>query len=133
MSEILSISIPSELDQIKQVEQFVDKLKADWNLSEEIYGNIMITVTEAVNNAIKHGNKNDPEKSVELEAIYSNQNLQVIVRDEGPGFDPESLSNPLEKGNLLKQSGRGVFIMKQMADDVTFEHNGSTIILTYSL
>ena len=133
MSEILSISIPSNLENIEQVEQFVDKLKVTWDLSEDIYGNVMITVTEAVNNAIKHGNKNDPEKSVELKAIYSNQKLQVKVRDEGSGFEPESLSNPLEEDNLLKQRGRGVFIMKQMADNVTFENNGSTVILTYEL
>jgi len=133
MSKILSISIPSELEQIKQVEQFVERLKETWNLPEDVYGNAMITVTEAVNNAIKHGNEQDPGKSVELEAVYSNQSLKVKVSDEGSGFDPDKLSNPLEEDNLLKDSGRGVFIMRQMADDVTFEDNGSTVILTYTL
>jgi len=133
MCETLSISIPSKLDQIKQVEQFVERLKETWNLPEDVYGNAMITVTEAVNNAIKHGNEQDPGKSVELEAVYSTQRLKVKVSDEGSGFDPDELSNPLEEDNLLKDSGRGVFIMRQMADDVTFEDNGSTVILTYTL
>ena len=110
----LRIEIPSIQENIRIVESFIDNAKAKFNFNEDIYGNVMIAVTESVNNAILHGNCCDSEKNVSLYLDYSDQNLCFTVADEGPGFKFDDLPDPTAPENLEKAGGRGIFLMKHL-------------------
>ena len=133
MEDSLSLRINSKPDEINRVEELIETLKEKFSLSEDVYGNMMICITEAVNNAIKHGNENDPNKNVTLNVKKQENKITVQVSDEGDGFDTSELPDPLATENILKNSGRGVFIMKQMADEINYLNNGSTVVLTFQL
>ena len=90
-------------------------------------------VSEAATNGIVHGNKLDPSKSVTLFAEASDSQLTITTTDEGEGFDPDAVANPLEEENLLKTSGRGVFLMKEFADEVEYRDDGRTLVLKFIL
>jgi serine/threonine-protein kinase RsbW len=100
-------------------------------LNEDYYGNILIALTEGVNNAIVHGNKYDKNKVVWLNMESSDNDVQFTIVDEGVGFDYNNVPDPTLPENLEKLSGRGVFLMRQLADEVVFEENGSTIRLRF--
>jgi serine/threonine-protein kinase RsbW len=120
----IRIQIPSIADNIRIVESFIDNVKEKYNIDDDIYGNIMVAVTESVNNAIKHGNASDKTKYVTLTAIYEENLVKFIVEDEGPGFDPEKLPDPTAPENLEKLGGRGIFLMRQLSDEVKFSKDG---------
>ena len=123
--DTIKIEIPSITENIRIIESFIDNAKERFNLDDDIYGNIMIAVTESVNNAIMHGNKNDRTKNVTL-SLYLNENIiNFQIRDEGIGFDFQNLPDPTSPENLDKPSGRGVFLMKHLSDEVNFSNNGS--------
>jgi serine/threonine-protein kinase RsbW len=90
-------------------------------------------MTEAVNNAIVHGNKMDPSKSVTLHFTVSENNLRFTIEDEGPGFDYDNLPDPTAPENIEKPHGRGVFLMKKLADHCSFEDNGRVVILDFAV
>lgn len=125
------ISIPSTLDHIEEVEQMAERAAEHMHFSEEDKDSLAIAVTEAVNNAILHGNKQDPRKQVHIRFLFHETNLEVRIRDEGEGFNPKQVSDPLAPENLLKESGRGIFILSSLMDDIrySFEHGGTEIIL----
>ncbi len=127
----IRIQLPSLPENIRIVESFIDNVKDKFNIDDDIYGNIMVAVTESVNNAIRHGNKLDKEKSVTLSAIYDENLLKFIVEDEGPGFDYEHLEDPTAPENLDKLGGRGIFLMKHLSDEVSFKNGGRTVELTF--
>lgn len=127
------ISIQSSPDQVSEVESFIDQLHREDIIDDQIYGNIMIALTEAVNNAILHGNKSDDSKNVEISCKQEGSTLSFIVSDEGQGFDYDSLPDPTDPDNLQKLTGRGVFLMKQLSDYVIFSDNGSTVELQFKI
>ena len=96
----MKIKIPSITDNVSVVESFIDNLKDKISLSDNIYGNILISVTEAVNNAIVHGNKEDKAKKVELYLKQSKKSISFIIKDEGPGFDESKIPDPTSPKNL---------------------------------
>ncbi|MCS6823400.1 MAG: ATP-binding protein [Cytophagaceae bacterium] len=120
----LKIQIPSIIENIRIVESFIDNVKEKYKLDDDIYGNIMVAVTESVNNAIKHGNNCDKNKNVTLIAEYEDNLVRFIVEDEGPGFDPDNLPDPTAPENIGKLGGRGIFLMKQLSDEVHYHNNG---------
>jgi serine/threonine-protein kinase RsbW len=122
----LKIQIPSIVENIRIVESFIDNVKEKYKIDDDIYGNIMIAVTESVNNAIKHGNNCDKNKNVTLTAVYEENLVRFIVEDEGPGFDPDKLPDPTAPENLEKLGGRGIFLMQQLSDEVNFSNEGRT-------
>ncbi len=122
----LKIQIPSIVENIRIVESFIDNVKDKYKIDDDIYGNIMIAVTESVNNAIKHGNNCDKNKNVTLTAVYEDNLVRFIVEDEGPGFDPAKLPDPTAPENLEKLGGRGIFLMQQLSDEVNFSKDGRT-------
>jgi serine/threonine-protein kinase RsbW len=122
----LKIQIPSIVENIRIVESFIDNVKDKYSIDDDIYGNIMIAVTESVNNAIKHGNNCDKNKNVTLTAVYEDNKVRFIVEDEGPGFDPDKLPDPTAPENLEKLGGRGIFLMQQLSDEVSFTNEGRT-------
>lgn len=131
--ENLQIEFPSLLENLRMVESFIDKAKEKFNISDDLYGNIMVSVTESVNNAIVHGNHNDEHKKVKLAMIQNQGKLVCTIEDEGSGFDYDSLPDPTAPENLHKVGGRGVFLMKSLSDEVTFLENGRKVQLGFNL
>jgi serine/threonine-protein kinase RsbW len=127
----LKIQIPSIVENIRIVESFIDNVKDKYEIDDDIYGNIMIAVTESVNNAIKHGNNCDKNKNVTLTAVYEENLVRFIVEDEGPGFDPSKLPDPTAPENIEKLGGRGIFLMQQLSDEVNFSNSGKTAEMVF--
>lgn len=125
------IKFPSVMDNIRIVESFIDNIKAKKYIDDDIYGNIMIAVTESVNNAIKHGNKEDRKKNVNLSLEVHEEKISFIVQDEGFGFDYENLADPTSPENLDKPGGRGIFLMKNLSDEVNFSDKGRSVELVF--
>ena len=127
----ISIQVPSITENIRMIESFIDNAKERYHLDDDIYGNIMIAVTEAVNNAIKHGNANNKSKNVLLSLSLHKNLIQFIVKDEGSGFNYENLPDPTAPENLEKPGGRGIFLMKHLSDEVNFKENGRVVELSF--
>ena len=127
----INIQIPSLSDNIRIIESFIDNAKEKFRLTDDIYGNIMISVTESVNNAIKHGNNNEASKNVSISLYLNESQISFKVEDEGVGFDFENLPDPTAPENIEKPGGRGIFLMKHLADEVVFSKNGSLVELIF--
>jgi serine/threonine-protein kinase RsbW len=127
----LKIQIPSLPENIRIVESFIDNVKDQFKIDDDIYGNIMVAVTESVNNAIRHGNKLDKNKSVFLSVLSEENQLKFTIEDEGSGFNPEALPDPTAPENLDKLGGRGIFLMKHLSDQVHFSKEGRSVELTF--
>jgi serine/threonine-protein kinase RsbW len=118
-------------ENIRMIESFIDNAKDKFHLDDDIYGNIMIAVTEAVNNAIKHGNNNNKAKNVHLSLSLEDSLLKFTVKDEGSGFNYDNLPDPTAPENLEKPGGRGIFLMKHLSDEVEFKDNGRIVELSF--
>ena len=127
----IRIEIPSLSENIRMIESFIDNAKEKYHLDDDIYGNIMIAVTEAVNNAIKHGNRNNSSKNVHLSLALEDGLIRFRVEDEGDGFDYNHLPDPTAPENLEKPGGRGIFLMKHLSDEVTFKERGKIVELSF--
>jgi serine/threonine-protein kinase RsbW len=127
----LRIQIPSLPENIRVVESFIDNVKDKYNFDDDIYGNIMIAVTESVNNAIKHGNQMNPKKNVSLACEYFENKVVFQVEDEGQGFDINNLPDPTSPEKLEEVGGRGIFLMRHLADEVEFKNEGKIVELTF--
>ncbi|WP_066758746.1 ATP-binding protein [Crocinitomix algicola] len=127
-----SIEIRSDLKFMSEVELLVDQVCEDLKLNEDHYGNILIAVTEAVNNAIIHGNNSEEDRKVKIEVEEENKAVTFTVYDEGNGFDFMNLPDPTAPENIEKPDGRGIFLMKNLADDVSFDLNGSKVSITFA-
>ncbi|MFN7837507.1 MAG: ATP-binding protein [Bacteroidota bacterium] len=125
------LDITSTSENIRLVERLVEDVCDVFNLNEDNYGNILIAVTEAVNNAIKHGNRNDSSKNVALSLSLAEGLIKFKVEDEGSGFDYHNLPDPTTAENLEKPGGRGIFLMKHLADEVEFADNGKVVELSF--
>ncbi|MCS6934863.1 MAG: ATP-binding protein [Chitinophagales bacterium] len=130
-----TIRFASKPSNISIVEKLVDDLRGEYNIGDDVYGNILISLTEAANNAIIHGNKCDESKEVTIEYGLDarGKNLTFIVKDQGKGFDYTQLPDPTAPENIEKTSGRGVFLMMQLADMVVFNDNGATVEMSFRL
>lgn len=128
-----TIILSSSPDSIAEVEALVNKLINKFHLCPDKSCHILISLTEAVNNAILHGNKADKAKQVTIRYKHLNGTLEICVKDEGPGFDPNSIPDPTTPENVLKLGGRGVFLIKQLADEVQFVDNGSAVAMKFSI
>jgi serine/threonine-protein kinase RsbW len=127
-----SLKINSKTDNLRLVERLVDDVCQIYNVNEDSYGNILIAVTEAVNNAINHGNQNNPNKFVQIGFESQDKQLIFHIKDEGQGFDYENLPDPTDPANLDKINGRGVFLMKHLADKLEFKNNGKEVLLAFN-
>ncbi len=125
----IKISIPSLIENIKIIESFIDNAKENFEINDDIYGNIMISVTECISNAIVHGNQNDKNKLVHLELRTEEDQLQFIIEDEGEGFDFALLPDPTAPENIENPGGRGIFLIRHLSDDVKFEEGGKKVTL----
>ncbi|MRX47563.1 ATP-binding protein [Pedobacter sp. HX-22-1] len=129
---LYSLQLPSNENSIAVVENFVDDLVATLNIGDDVYANLMTCLNEAVTNAIFHGNKQNPNKLVYLNLeIINNKRLVFTVADQGEGFNFNNLPDPTAPENLENLSGRGVFIMKQLADQCIFNTKGNEVELHF--
>ncbi|WP_421763780.1 ATP-binding protein [Ekhidna sp.] len=133
MIDNIQIQIPSLPENIRIVESFIDNAKDQYKLNDDIYGNIMIAVTESVNNAIIHGNQSNIKKNVHLQLALEESLIKFIIEDEGPGFDYQDLPDPTLPENLSKPGGRGIFLMKNLCDEVSFKKEGRVAELSFYL
>ncbi len=117
MNRIHTIDIPSNPDELPFIDETAGKIAKKMGFSKEQRDDIAIAVTEAVNNAIMHGNNADPRKIVHITFIVESAILTIKIRDEGPGFDPNSLPDPTAPENILLEKGRGLFIIRHLMDE----------------
>lgn len=127
------VTFPSVKENVNLVEKFVDEICQFYSIGDENYGNILVAVTEAVSNAIFHGNRLNPDKSVRFFYENKDNNLCFTVEDEGSGYNPETLPDPTDPANLEVPHGRGVFLMRQLTDDIKFFNDGRKVELYFRL
>ena len=116
----VSYRMESTLDSVNKAEEMADHIASQAGIDEDTRGGISMAVREAMINAILHGNAYDPNKRVNLTFEQNGRELIVIISDEGKGFIPEEVPDPLAPENLLKESGRGIFLMRAFMDEVRF-------------
>ena len=116
----VSHTMESTLESVNKAEEMADKAASQAGFDEDARGGISMAVREAMINAVMHGNGYSPEKRVKLSFEQSGGNLVITIRDEGAGMNPEEVPDPLAPENLMKQSGRGIFLMRAFMDDVKF-------------
>jgi serine/threonine-protein kinase RsbW len=132
----IRMSLSSRFENIEMVQHLCGRLMEGRDIEEETRHWILMAVREAVANAIKHGNRLDASKHVHLEMDVVADTLVISIRDEGEGFDPAAVDDPLAPENRLKTSGRGIFYMKTFMDDVRFQRHprgGMEIVLKKNL
>jgi len=127
------LEIKSSLENITKVESLVDKVCGDLLVNEDMYGNILIAVTEATNNAIIHGNGKNENKLVKVVVNKDSESLMFSIEDEGTGFDYSLLPDPTAPENIERPDGRGIFLMKNLADKLEFLENGSKVNITFAI
>jgi serine/threonine-protein kinase RsbW len=125
--------IRSDPKNIKEIEHFVHVIFEHFKLDNSLYPNILISLTEAVNNAIIHGNNADNSKCVEIRSIIKDGLLSLRISDEGQGFCLSKIPDPTEDENLEKPNGRGVFLMKNLADKIHYSKNGSVVEISFTV
>lgn len=125
--QIFRLSLNSTYKESEKVPDFVTDIQEKSHLEEDTTGNLMLLLSEAVTNAIVHGNKLDEKKTVEVEVQINSNQVVSTVKDHGDGFDPEAANNPLKEENLLKDSGRGIFLIREISDSVDYLDNGTKI------
>lgn len=127
------VKIPSLKENVSIVESFIENVGEKIRIEEAIYGNVLVSVTEAVNNAIVHGNKEDKNKKVRLGLKQNKKSVRFIVEDEGMGFDHNTLPDPTNPKNLEKVKGRGIFLIKNLSDKTTFKQGGRVVEMLFKL
>lgn len=120
-----TVEITSELKNIAEVEKLIDRICELKGMSEDVYGNMLIAVTEAVNNAVIHGNCFQKDQLVHITVTDFADRLCFSVQDHGKGFDFTNLPDPTAPENIEKENGRGIFLIKNLADDLEFEAGGT--------
>ena len=131
--ETNQLQISSKTESLTQVESLVDEVCEGLHVSQDYYGNILIALTEAVTNAIQHGNRFDPSKAIDVKYEPHENDIEFVVRDQGEGFDFNNLPDPTDPKNIEKPHGRGIFLMKHLADEVAFEDHGRVVKLKFNL
>ena len=127
------VKIPSIKENVSVVESFIENVGEKIRIEEAIYGNVLVSVTEAVNNAIVHGNKEDKNKKVRLGLKQNKKSVRFTVEDEGMGFDHNTLPDPTNPKNLEKVKGRGIFLIKSLSDKTTFKQGGRVVEMLFKL
>ncbi len=121
-------SYPKE---ISKVEAFLKKVNRYLHFDEIQFHNLLVATTEAVNNSITHANLRDPKKLVEISAAATSTAIEIHVCDEGKGINLKNIPDPLDEKNLLRENGRGIFLMQKFMDSVKFKRceNGNEVIM----
>ncbi len=129
---IEKLSVPSELSSVSIVESLIDRVCGSLGVHEDAYGNILIAVTEAVNNAVIHGNCFKSDLDIDVEVLNIDDRLCFSVKDQGKGFDYTNLPDPTAPENIEKENGRGIFLIKNLADDLIFDEGGRVVNIYFN-
>lgn len=124
------ISCPS---QIRKLEVFINDLTHDCEHKQAKHPDILVSLTEAVNNAIIHGNNKDKNKIVKIRCTQNSKKMTFYISDQGKGFNPSQIKDPTAAEHIGECGGRGVYIMKELADSLTYHDNGATVELAFNL
>ena len=127
------LTLTSDPNNINKVEQLVHQLASRYHLNQEKHDNLLISLTEAVSNAIIHGNKQDRSKTVSIRCAQVTDGLAIRVTDQGGGFNYEALPDPTCPERICECGGRGVFLMTQLCDKMRFINGGSTVEMQFRL
>lgn len=128
------LALPSKVESISTVEAVIEEIRQELKVKDDVYANIMVALTEAVNNSIVHGNQSDPSKNVYVEfEIPNDYRLLIRVHDEGIGFSPDDLPDPTAPDNIDKIGGRGVFLMEQLSDQIFFTDDGKQVEMIFNI
>lgn len=119
------LEIESNPRNLITVEEFVNYFAIECAVPENKIPGLLLSITEATTNAIIHGNKSDPKKIVTIDVVKTNSKLIIKIKDQGAGFNPEKVPDPTEPENLLKDSGRGLYLMRIYMDEITYNINSS--------
>ena len=134
LAKINDLTFPSDRSNITLVETFIEEVFKDLKIKDEYYGNILVAVTEAVTNAIIHGNDSNNTKMVTINVDTPKENTLVFtIEDEGFGFNPEDVPDPTSPENIEKPHGRGIFLMKHLSDKVRFNKNGASVSVEFNV
>ncbi|MBM3421440.1 MAG: ATP-binding protein [Bacteroidetes bacterium] len=129
----VSVKISSDLHNLKVVEEFIEQTGRMFGIGRETYGKVLVSVMEAANNAITHGNRGASSKAVEICFRKSDTVLEIIVIDEGEGFSHETVPDPTMPENRENIRGRGVFLMKRLSDKLEYNKKGNMVTMFFSL
>ena len=121
--------INSDIKELKKVENFLINIFNEFNLENKYFNKIYLCISEAVINAIKHGNKNDLNKKVSIVVNCNNEEINIQIEDEGDGFDVGNVNNPTLPENINKESGRGIFIIKNLSEKTEYNEKGNQVQL----
>ena len=127
------VKIASIKENLREVEKLIDSFNEIEKLDEGLYGKVLLATIEAANNAIVHGNKLDPEKTVMVEITRGIDGIEIYVEDQGKGFDYMRIPDPTAPENIENIHGRGVFLMKQLSDEVNFYKNGTKVQILFKI
>ena len=127
------VKIASIKGNLREVEKLIDNFKEKEKLDEGLYGKVLLATIEAANNAMVHGNMLDPKKTVEIEIKRSIEGIEIYVEDQGNGFDYMRVPDPTAPENIENIHGRGVFLMKQLSDEVNFYKNGTKVQILFKM
>lgn len=125
--------IESKVSNLRKVEDFLEEFAYEARVSREAYAKVLVSVMEAVNNAIVHGNHGNSKKKVKVHFIEEKSLLTVNVSDEGNGFIPDTVPDPTMPENIENASGRGVFLMRRLADEIEFNDKGNSVKMKFKL
>jgi serine/threonine-protein kinase RsbW len=125
------IRIESQVANLRIVENAIDETTSVIGISQDNYGKIMVSTMEAVNNAILHGNKSNPDKVVDIEISFESDILNIKVTDEGPGFRPDKVPDPTTPENIEELNGRGIYLMSHLADIIKYNKKGNSVTMTF--
>jgi serine/threonine-protein kinase RsbW len=125
------LKIGSVMTNLRVIENAIDEITGSIGVNQDNYGKILVATLEAVNNAITHGNKANPQKIVDVEITFDKNEMKITVTDEGPGFNPAAIPDPTMPENIEELSGRGVFLMKKLADSISFNEKGNSVTMNF--
>lgn len=129
---VIHLDLPSSTHFVYVIDSIISEIVSDMGFDKEASEQINLAVIEAAVNAFKHGNNEDSSKRTRFEFILGREELTVVVEDQGTGFNRESVADPLDPSNLLKSSGRGIFLMETCMDSVTYEGSGRIVRMVKS-
>ncbi len=124
--------LASEQRHVETAVTWLEALAEEQGLDEEMTHRLLVAASEAVNNSLCHGNQLNPVRDVVVEVTFTRDGIDVVVQDEGVGFSPERVEDPLADENLWKEGGRGVYLIEELADEVAFEDDGRRVCMHFA-
>lgn len=129
-----TLTLESRPEHIRSVERFVEEICDYYNINDTYFGNILIALTEAFNNALLHGNQSDSSRNIEIVFESKPKGLSFTVKDEGAGYDPEQVPDPLDlETDPSEESGRGLFLIHSLSDKVDVSEEGSCVEMFFRI